>query len=172
MTHTKAPLVLALTAALLAGAACAPPFEPMPEPIAETTVTLRDGWRISSSERVEATGNVVSTTGFDPSGWTATSVPSTVVAALWHAGEIEDPYFGKNLENIPAEQFSRPWWYRTEFTIDAPMTAAAGLVLEGVNYSADVWLNGRKIGAREDLVGSFRMWELDVTAELLEGGTL
>ena len=42
-------------------------------------------------------------------------------------------------------------------------------VFEGINYSADIWLNGRQIGSREDVLGAFRMFELDVSSHLVSG---
>jgi exo-1,4-beta-D-glucosaminidase len=95
-------------------------------------------------------------------------VPSTVLAALVRDGRVEDPYFGRNLAAIPTEQFGVPWWYRTEF--DLPAVPADGrLVFDGINYSAEVWLNGERLAARDDLRGAFRVFELDATAHLRAG---
>ena len=140
-----------------------------PERLANTTVLLGDGWRIASSAAVEAAESDVATVGFDTSEWTPTSVPSTVLAALARDGQVEDPYFGRNLEAIPVGQFADPWWYRTEFAVEEPPAAGARLVFEGINYRADVWLNGQKIGDREELAGAFRIFELDVSAQLAAG---
>ncbi|MDX1500722.1 MAG: glycoside hydrolase family 2 TIM barrel-domain containing protein [Thermoanaerobaculia bacterium] len=96
-------------------------------------------------------------------------MPSTVLAALARSGQVADPYFGRNLEAIPADQFQQPWWYRTEFAIDEPPAPGARLVIEGINYRADVWLNGRKIADRQELAGAFRMFELDVSSHLAVG---
>ena len=140
-----------------------------PEPAAETTVLLDDGWEIASAAAVAAAEAEVATAGFDTSGWTSTRVPSTVLAALARNGQVEDPYFGKNLEAIPTGQFEQPWWYRTEFILDEAPAPGARLVFEGINYRADVWLNGEKIGDREALVGAFRIFALDVSPRLEAG---
>jgi exo-1,4-beta-D-glucosaminidase len=151
-----------MTAAVLA---CRP-AEP---PVDGTTVVLRDGWAIRSAAKVAASGAEISRPGFDRSGWTPTAVPSTVLAALVREGVVPDPYYAKNLEAIPAERFAAPWWYRVEFAAPEPLPAEARLVFEGINYSADVWLNGHKIAGREDLRGAFRVFELAVTPHLVAG---
>ncbi len=140
-----------------------------PERLPDTTVLLRDGWQIAPLAAVAAAGSDVATVGFDSAEWTATFVPSTVLAALARNGQVEDPYFGRNLEAIAVGQFEQPWWYRTEFTVDEPPAAGARLVLEGINYRADVWLNGQKIGDRQELAGAFRIFELDVSSHLAAG---
>ena len=135
----------------------------------DTTVLLRDGWAIAPSAAVTAAESDIATAGFDTSEWTPTFVPSTVLAALARNGQVEDPYFGRNLEAIPVGQFEQPWWYRTEFTLDPCPAAGARLVSEGINYRADVWLNGQQIGDRETLAGAFRIFELDVSQHLVAG---
>jgi exo-1,4-beta-D-glucosaminidase len=153
--------LLILTSALACSSA--------PEPLADTTVLLKDGWRIAPAAAVAAAESDIATVGYDSSEWTPTFVPSTVLAALARAGEVEDPYFARNLESIPAGQFEHPWWYRTEFTLDEPPAAGARLVFEGINYRADIWLNGQKIGDQEELAGAFRIFELDVAGHLTGG---
>ncbi len=171
MIPVDRPLLLAgpLLLALAAGLACSQAPEGRVDSAAETTVRLRDGWHVAPAAEVAAEAPAISSAGFGVSGWTATSVPSTVLAALVRGGEVQDPYFGKNLEGIPRARFEGPWWYRTEFTVDAPLPPAARLVFEGINYRADVWLNGQRIGGRDDLVGAFRIFEIDVTPHLTAG---
>ncbi len=154
-----------LAALFLGLASCAE----TPVPPVDTTVELADGWQIAPAAELAATGAELSTPGFDTAGWTPTSVPSTVLAALVRDGVYEDPYFGRNLEKIPTARFERPWWYRTEFTLDSPAEPGARLVFEGVNYSAEVWLNGRRIADRTAMAGAFRTFALDVSSHLVEG---
>jgi exo-1,4-beta-D-glucosaminidase len=142
---------------------------PAPEATVEPTRALRDGWRLRAAAEVEADGAILSSVGFDASEWTETMVPSTPMAALARAGEIPDPYFDMNLEKVSKERFAGPWWYRTEFTVAEPLTPMATLVFEGVNYSADVWLNGERIAGHESLMGAFRMFDLDVSQRLQAG---
>jgi len=139
-----------------------------PDP--EFTLLLHSDWRIQSSAKVRDTGAVLSRSGYDTPGWVGTTVPNTVLGALVDHGEYGDPFLGRNLERIPAADFQVSWWYRTEFTLaTAPGLDHARLCFEGINYRADVWLNGRKIVDRTQLAGAFRRHELDVTEALLPG---
>jgi len=109
--------------------------------------------------------------GFDTSGWYRVKVPTTVFGGLIQNGIYKDPYSGKNLaevegfqdilwrtEEMPEDsQFRDPWWFRTSFT---SRTGRAILHLDGINYRAEVWLNGEKVA--EGLVGPYKRFEFDV----------
>jgi exo-1,4-beta-D-glucosaminidase len=152
-----------------------------------TTLALARNWRVQSSAVVKDAGATISTPAFQPAGWYPTSVPSTVLAALVANNVYPDPFFGMNLRSIPGttypigrnfsalpmppeSPFRVSWWYRTEFT---PGPAAPGshvaLHFDGLNYRANVWLNGRQIGRATDLAGTFRLFEIDVTDAIRSG---
>ena len=136
----------------------------------EHTIRLADGWSIQASSLCTMPAGDIATAGFDSTGWHRTTAPSTVLAALVRNGKYPDPFFGRNLEGIEVEQFRQPWWYRTEFTLDGATAANhVRLVLEGVNYSAEAWLNGTKLADRSDVLGAFRIFEIDVTGRLRNG---
>jgi exo-1,4-beta-D-glucosaminidase len=111
--------------------------------------SLREGWHLRSSADVSAGGAAISQPGFSTAGWTAATVPATVLAALVKSGEVRDPYHGRNLETIPTSRFTVPWWYRTELAVDEPLPASSRLVFHGINYSAEVWLNGERVAGRD-----------------------
>jgi exo-1,4-beta-D-glucosaminidase len=135
---------------------------------AQESIDLTEGWRIAAAAGVEADGRAVSVAGFDTTDWLSAAVPSTPVAAMLKNGVVGDPYFGRNLQAIPRKTFEGPWWYRTEFTLDVP-EAGAVLRFEGINYSAEVWVNGEKIADRAELTGAFRTFDLDVSQRLVDG---
>jgi exo-1,4-beta-D-glucosaminidase len=136
----------------------------------EHTIGLGDGWSVQASSLCTMPAEDIATAGFDSTGWYKTTAPSTVLAALVRNGKYPDPFFGRNLEGIEVEQFRQPWWYRTEFTLDGATAAShVRLVLEGVNYSAEAWLNGARIADRPDVLGAFRIFEIDVTGRLRKG---
>jgi exo-1,4-beta-D-glucosaminidase len=92
------------------------------------------------------------------------------MAALVANGRYPDLYLGTDLEEVDAKQFSGPWWYRTEFEIsEADANKIARLQFAGINYSADIWLNGEQLAARNMVVGAFRVHELDVSGRLPAG---
>ena len=143
----------------------------------DTKISLGAGWAIASSADVTADGAVLSTTAADVTGWHTTTVPATVLGALVEAGVHPDPFFGTNLRTIPgqgpaAQNFSNhpmpddspfkvPWWFRTEFRVPADAGRHLRLQLDGINYRATAWLNGKRLGPT--LVGAYRVFELDVT---------
>src|SRR5579863_9699041 len=67
--------------------------------------TLRDGWTVQSSAKVQAGAEEVSRVGFNTDGWYKTSAPKTVFAVLVENGVYKDPYFGMNLRNVPGVEY-------------------------------------------------------------------
>jgi exo-1,4-beta-D-glucosaminidase len=142
---------------------------------------LKTGWWLESSARVGEKGDVLSRPGFKAEGWQAITVPNTVVGALVENGHFPDPYFGMNLRSIPGttypigerftllptpadSPFRASWWYRTEFEVPRAQSARSfALHLDGINYRANVWLNGVRVAGSDAVVGAFRRHELDVS---------
>ncbi|HOJ33659.1 MAG TPA: beta galactosidase jelly roll domain-containing protein [Candidatus Hydrogenedentes bacterium] len=137
---------------------------------------LTDSWYIVSSREVSASGETISQLGFDTQRWYKTAVPTTVLAALVENQVYPDPYYGENLKRIPGYKegrwlvmpegspFRDSWWYRTEFQLPASFQGRfLSLHFDGINYRANVWLNGVQIGHQEDMVGMFRRFEFDIT---------
>jgi exo-1,4-beta-D-glucosaminidase len=154
---------------------------------ADGDITLREGWAVQSSAKVSAGGEVVSAAGFDTSSWYKTSAPNTVFAVLVENGVYKDPYFGMNLRSVPGvsykigsefanqempadSPFAVPWWYRDEFEIPAQLKGnAVWLAFRGINYRADIWINGIRVAGSDQVVGAFRRYEFDVTPYVKRG---
>ena len=133
-------------------------------------IVLDGGWMIQSSTEIEEGGGAISSPSLDLTGWYPATVPTTVMAALRKNGAYPDPFFGKNLEIISTDRFAASWWYRKEF--DFPAKGAlpfAELEFEGINYRANVWLNGKQIASAEEIFGSFRDFKLDITSSVKAG---
>jgi exo-1,4-beta-D-glucosaminidase len=144
-------------------------------------VPLASGWAIQSSARVTAAGDALSQPGYETDGWHRAAVPSTVIAALVADGTFPDPYFamnfrslpgasypiGKNFSQLPMPEdspFRVAWWYRTEFDLPPASGRRTWLHFDGINYRANVWLNGRRIADGKEVAGAFRRYEFDVTS--------
>jgi len=131
---------------------------------------LSDAWRIRACAEVDVPGDEVSLPGFDTWDWVPAAVPGTVLAALVAAGEYEDPYFGMNLKKIPRGPFEQAWWYRTEFTLSEMQVGKTVLLeFDGINYAANIWLNGRRIAAAEGAKGAFRRFRYDTSGVVTPG---
>ncbi len=127
------------------------------------------GWKIQASLEVTGGPDEISQPDFDTRRWYLTSVPSTVLAALVENGVYQNPYFGINLKNISSELFRKPWWYRTQFKLSARDAARTALLeFDGINYSANVWLNGHQVAASREVRGAFRRFQFDISKLIAE----
>jgi hypothetical protein len=155
-------------------------------------IVLSENWLIKSSVEVSDSGNIISTDKFKPDNWYKTSVPSTVLNALIENGIYPDPRIGLNNYLIPdvSDTFNKkhglvkysylknkvnpwkdPYWYRTEFDLPEKLTEGRiWLNFEGINYRADVWLNGHKVADRNEMVGMFQRFKLDISPFVKNGG--
>ncbi len=136
---------------------------------------LSDQWSLLSTAKTAQTGaELTNSNDFDQSEWIKTKVPTTVMGALVEAGVIKDPFFGKNLENIPKTDFEVPWWFRTTFDLDGynPEEEMARLMLDGINYRADIWLNGSKIATKDSIFGAFKQFNLNISRYVKPSGNI
>jgi Exo-beta-D-glucosaminidase Ig-fold domain/Glycosyl hydrolases family 2/Concanavalin A-like lectin/glucanases superfamily/Glycosyl hydrolases family 2, sugar binding domain/Glycosyl hydrolases family 2, TIM barrel domain len=128
---------------------------------------LAGGWWLRAAPLVKANGEEISKPGFDETGWLAAIVPGTVLTTMIDRGIFPDPDYGLNNLAIPESLAHQDYWYRVEFKTPA---AARGrrltLTFEGVNYAAEVWMNGKKLGG---FTGAFLRGKFDVT-DIAEGG--
>ena len=144
---------------------------------------LSRGWRLRSSCAVQFTGEQISSLGFPVSDWLPISVPSTVLGAQVEAGLFPNPFFGSNLRNIPGTDYplgriyanlpmtdSSPyrcsWWYRIEFDSRPSSTGFTRLRLDGINYRANIWLNGKQITTKDEIAGPYRQHFVDISSHL------
>jgi hypothetical protein len=124
-------------------------------------------WRIQRDSLVAAGGETLSRPGFDDRDWLVATVPGTALVSYLNAGAIPDPNYADNQNMVSDSFFYADFWYRNEFV--APAGAAgqrAWLNFDGINWKADVFLNGQKIGRIE---GAFMRGRFDVTGRLKPG---
>lgn len=101
--------------------------------------------------------------------WYRATVPGTVLTTLVNNNVYPEPSYGENNRpNIIPESLCRTsYWYRTEFTVPAGYAGRqVWLNFEGINYLADVWVNGKKVGT---VKGAFIRGVFDVTALVKPG---
>jgi exo-1,4-beta-D-glucosaminidase len=152
-----------------------------------TKTFLHKDWQVQSSCDEKAPGDKISRAGFEAEHWHRTDIPATVVGVLVTDKTYPDPNYGTNLKNFPGMYFSEnkvfanvdmpagspfacSWWFRTEFT--APADGAGKndwLHFNGINYRANVWLNGQKVADAKDVAGTYRTFEFNVTKFLRRG---
>src|SRR5437899_2733755 len=150
-------------------------------------IYLRKNWQIQSSCEVTAIGEQISSTGFDANAWHKADIPATVVGALVTDKTYPDPNYGTNLKSFPEMNYSDKnlfanqdmpegspfrcsWWYRTEFTPPAgEAKKTEWLNFLGITYRANIWINGHKIADANDVAGTYRSYEFDVSKFLQPG---
>ena len=145
---------------------------------------LKD-WRIQSSTQIPQSGDVLSSQGFVDSSWVKAEVPTSVLGALVKAGIYPDPHFDLNDLKIPdasddlnkrlelskyshlkgiSNPFKDPYWFRTSFIVPEENNGKrVWLNFDGINYRADVWINGKQIVDSTEMAGMFRRFKYDVT---------
>lgn len=107
---------------------------------------------------------------YDTADWYNAVVPGTVLTTLVEQGVYPDPYYGLNNLLIPDSLARTDWWYRIRFDAPASDTGKkARLLFNGINYRADIWLNGKCVGK---MAGAFRRGEFDVTGVLKQRGNV
>jgi beta-galactosidase/beta-glucuronidase len=152
-----------------------PPSPPVAEPVAASAPLQPLGpglwelgaWKLRAAPGLDAGGERLSQLQYDDSGWYAAVVPGTVLTTLIARGVYPDPNYGLNNLAIPDSLSRQDYWYRTVF--DAPadlMAKEQWLTFKGINYAAQVWLNGAPLGA---IHGAFIRGVFNVTGKLKQG---
>lgn len=128
--------------------------------------TFGDGWTLREEPRVSAPAGQVASASFAGADWMRATVPGTVLTTMIDDGIYPDPYYGLNNLAIPETLNKQRYWYRNVFRMPAAMRSALGstgrlqMTFEGINYQADVWLNGQRLGM---IKGAFNRGQFDVT---------
>jgi len=126
-------------------------------------------WKLRPAPEISASGDVISQNGFATNGWWDATVPGTVLTTMINQGVYPDPGYGLNNLAIPESLNKRDYWYRSEFTAPAEWKGQRlTLTFEGINYAAEVWLNGKRMGT---IKGAFIRGVFDVTNAISAGGT-
>ena len=121
----------------------------------------------AANERFELNGtwNLVSSGGMR----TTAEVPGSVAEALTEANLIPDPYYGvnENDERVRAVLY-QDWTFSKTFVLPASFSEGNGtveLVFDSVDTTADIFLNGEKIGHTENM---FRQYRFPIDRALLK----
>jgi exo-1,4-beta-D-glucosaminidase len=134
------------------------------------TIELTENWKLASADNLQARGAAVSLPDFKDADWhTIRRMPASVLEILEEDGVYPNLYVGKNMaENVPQDLYKQDWWYRTTF--EAPSEHAIYLLeFPGINYRAEIWLNGHQIADSKQMVGMYAAHELNATQWIKPG---
>ena len=132
---------------------------------------LNENWKMQSSEKLSGVEEKsISENSYNAASWYTAIVPGTVLGSLATTGVIEDPYFGINMQSVDPDQFKKPWWFRTTFQLNkSDIGKVVSLRFNGINYRADLWVNGKKVVGKDKFAGTYRMFTFNITNYIKEG---
>jgi hypothetical protein len=134
---------------------------------------IEGGWKLVAEPDIKAnganaSGEEISKAGFATRDWMAATVPGTVLTTMIDRGVYPDSDYGLNNLAIPETLAHQNYWYRVEFkTPKQAHGERLTLTFEGVNYAAEVWLNGKNLGG---FTGAFIRGKFDVTSTVSATG--
>ncbi len=124
---------------------------------------------MQDATQVQQTGAQLSRPDFTAPRWYKATVPGTVLTTLVDDGVYPEPLYGENNrpDKIPESLNRKDWWYRTRLAVPA---AYAGkkiwLNFDGINYAAEVWVNGARVGT---IKGAFTRGVFDISSQVTPG---
>ena len=126
------------------------PVQTVLRPVSGNAWEITSGWELCEGDKVMT------------DDWYNATVPGTVLRTLVDQGVYPDPYYGLNNLVIPEDLCRKDWWYRCSFELSEDMLSKETLELlfNGINYKADIWFNGQKIG---NIAGAFIRGRFDIT---------
>jgi hypothetical protein len=115
-------------------------------------IILDKGWKAKRALEVPVDGTVISTREFDLYDWMEAVVPGTVLTTLLHNKKVPDPFFGMNNDLIPDIYETGPeyytFWFLNRFSVpELEEGVQVWLKFRGINYSANMFLNGFRINS-------------------------
>ncbi|MEO6684743.1 MAG: glycoside hydrolase family 2 TIM barrel-domain containing protein [Dyadobacter sp.] len=141
---------------------------------AQNKYELNSGWKCSPIAKVKENGTAISSPSYSLNIWLPAVVPGTILTTMLENKQIPDPFFGMNNDKIPDIFKTGPEYYTYWFVKDFTETAKAGeqvwLHFRGVNYSFDIYLNGKKLNSKRHS-GMFLRQSYNITANLLKTGS-
>ena len=126
-------------------------------------------WRMAKVSDIAERADIISKYGFNDEKWLDAIVPGTVLNSLVFNKIYPEPYYGLNnkieagiIPDIAAVgRDFYTYWFRTEFEVPASFkNRIVWLRADGINYRAELWLNGTLVGSTK---GMFMRNDIDVT---------
>ena len=139
----------------------------VPSPHADGTLELSGGWKLVCQQFDLSDAARISTCGYGDGAWLPATVPGTVLTSYLNAGAVPDMFYGDDQYQVSEWFAYGHWWYRNELTVPASyLGKRVWLNLDGINYKADIYLNGPQVG---NMAGAFSRGRFDITEKVLVG---
>ncbi|WP_340111566.1 glycoside hydrolase family 2 protein [Maribellus mangrovi] len=138
-------------------------------------ILLNKNWKAKRANEIPVDGTEITSPGFKLFDWMDAVVPGTALTTLLHNNKVPDPFYGMNNELIPDIYETGPdfytFWYRNSFSLPKPEEGQqVWLKFRGINYSANIFLNGKRVN-KDTHAGMFLREKYLITSFLSEDGT-
>ena len=142
---------------------------------AQNQYELNSGWLCMPATKVTAQGTEISTSSFSTGNWKKAVVPGTVLTTMLVNKEVPDPFFGMNNKLIPdiytIGRDYYTYWFVKDFKEALPSAdGQVWLKFRGINYSCDIFLNGKKVNTAP-FKGMYLRKSFNITKLLAKSGT-
>ncbi|MDF2382010.1 discoidin domain-containing protein [Nostoc ellipsosporum NOK] len=136
--------------------------KPVPPLTADGKQFLTGGnWKLQRKTLVKANPPTISGNNYDDSNWIPATVPGTVLRSYLDIGAIPDPVYADQQLMISESFFTADFWYRNSFRVPTRYKGQRiWLNFDGINWKADIYLNGRQLG---NIHGAFIRGRFDIT---------
>ena len=133
---------------------------------------LNSGWYARRANEIKLDGNQLSALPFHSEGWMKARVPGTVLATMLDNNLFPAPEFSMNNNLIPdihdvGKEFYTCWFVRPFRIESVPQGQQVWLNFRGINYKADIFLNGKRINTSTH-EGMFLRESFDITPYIKE----
>lgn len=145
----------------------------IPDPGEKTL--LNSGWMARRASEIKTDGNLLSSTPLETTGWIPAVSLGTVLTTLLENGLYPAPEFGMNNNLIPdiyevGNDFYTFWFVCQFETPTVPDDRIVWLNFRGINYKAELFLNGKRLNNTTH-EGMFLRKSFNITEHLQKKGT-
>ena len=122
-------------------------------------------WEFGSSEKITLTPEEISK-GAQPEIFNKAPPDVYVCTAMGgFSGHTNDYYYEKKLADVNKTQFDVDWYFRSNFELNTTISEEKLILLHinGINYKSDVYIDGNLVAKKENIIGTFVKYTLDIT---------
>ncbi len=127
-------------------------------------IEISNGWQLQDIDKVADSGHKISKLTYITNNWYKATVPGTVLTSLVNNKVYPEPLYGENNrpDKISEHLCRTSYWYRSKFFVPKSYEGKRIWInFDGINYKANVWINGKKAG---EIKGAFARGIFDITS--------
>ena len=131
-------------------------------------------WEFVSSEKIQLEPEQISK-GEKPELFNKAPEDCYVCTAMGGlSGKTNKFYYDQELKNVDKEQFDVDWWFRSHFDLNISNREDILVILHinGINYKSDVYIDGNLVAKKDQIIGTFVKYSLDISDYLDKKSTI